>query len=60
MLSQPVFVLTPLCSMLSEEATNTNFIVLTQPWIKTTIYGTRGEHVNYYIIDVVYSIVYQK
>jgi hypothetical protein len=46
--------------MLSEEATNTNFIVLTQPWIKTTIYGTRGEHVNYYIIDVVYSIVYQK
>ena len=53
--SQPVFALTPLCCMLSGEATNTNLIVfgLTQPGLEHTIYRTRGEHANNYTTDVV-------
>jgi hypothetical protein len=39
-----------LVSVLSEEATNTNFIVfgLTQPGLEPTIYRTRAEHANHY------------
>jgi hypothetical protein len=45
--------------MLSEEATNTNFIVfgLTQPVLEPTIYRTQGEHDNHYATDAVHSIV---
>ena len=44
--------------MLSEEATNTNFIVfdLTRPGLDPTIYRTRGEHANYYTNDAVSMI----
>jgi hypothetical protein len=40
--SQPVFGLTPQCYMLSEEATNTNFVVyvLTQQWLDLSNYCT--------------------
>ena len=43
--SPPVFALSPLCCMLSGEATNTNFIVfgLSRLWLEPTIYRTRGE-----------------
>jgi hypothetical protein len=39
----------------SEEATNTNFIVLglTQSGLKPTNYLTRGKHANQYTIDAV-------
>jgi hypothetical protein len=59
MLSQPVFALTPLCCVLSEEATNTNFLVfdLTRPWLKSKIYHTRGEHTNHYTTDAVYTVL---
>jgi hypothetical protein len=41
--------------MLSEEATNTNFIIfgLTRPGLEPTIYRTRGEHANHYATDAV-------
>ena len=41
--------------MLSEEATNTNFIDFgfTPSGLKPTIYRTRGEHGNHYTTDVV-------
>ena len=41
--------------MLSEEATNTNFIVfgLTRPGLEPTLYRTRGEHANHYATDAV-------
>ena len=53
--SQPVFVLSPQCCVLCEEATNTNFIIfgLTRPVLEPTIYRTRGEHANYYATDAV-------
>jgi hypothetical protein len=43
------------CCVLSEEATNTNFIVfsLTRSGLEPTIYHTRGEHANHYTIDAV-------
>ena len=49
-LSQPVFALSSQCSMLSGEATNTNFIVfgLTRLGLEPMIYCTRGEHANHY------------
>jgi hypothetical protein len=37
--------------MLSGEATNTNFQVLTRSGLESTIYRTQGEHANHYIID---------
>jgi hypothetical protein len=45
--------------MLSEEATNTNFLVfdLTRPGLKSTIYHTRGEHTNHYTTDAVYTVL---
>jgi len=41
--------------VLSEEATNTNFIVfgLTRSRHESTIYHTRGEHTNHYTTDAV-------
>jgi hypothetical protein len=53
--SQPVFAFFPYCCVLSEEATNTNVIVLglTQPGLKLTIYRTRCEHTNHYATDAV-------
>ena len=47
---------TSLCSysiILSEEATNTNFIVfdLTRPGLESTICRTRGEHASHYTTD---------
>ena len=53
--SQPVFALSPLCCVLSGEATNTKFIFfcLTRPQFVPTIYHTRGEHANHYATDVV-------
>ena len=43
-----VFVLIPLCCILSIEATNTNFIVfrLTQLGLRPTIYYTQSEHAH--------------
>ena len=45
-LSQPVFALSLQCCVLSEEATNNNFIVfgLTRQGLEPTIYHTWGEH----------------
>jgi hypothetical protein len=42
--------------MLSEEATNTNFIDFgfTPSGLKPTIYRTRGEHGNHYTTDAVF------
>jgi hypothetical protein len=53
--SQPVFALSTECCVLGEEATNTNFIVfgLSRLRLKPTIYFTRGEHANRYIIDTI-------
>ena len=47
--NQPVFVLSPLCCVLSGEATNTNFIVFgwTRSELKPTIYHTRGKHTDH-------------
>ena len=41
--------------MLSEETTNTNFIVfgLTRLWLEPTIYRTLGEHANHTTTDAV-------
>ena len=54
--SQPVFVLSPQCCVLSGEATNTNFIVfgLTLSGLEPTIYRTRGEHANHYNINTIH------
>jgi len=45
---QAVFVLTHFYSVLSGEATNTNFIIfgLTRQLLEPTIYSSHGEHVN--------------
>ena len=53
--SQPVFSLTPCNSVISREATNSNYIVygLIRPRLEPTIYRTRGEHAYHYITDVV-------
>jgi hypothetical protein len=55
--SQPVFAFTPSCSVLSGEATKTNFIVfgLTRPGLDPTIYCTWDEHANQYTTDAVLS-----
>ena len=47
--SQPVFVFTPSCCMLSVDATNTNFIVFsfTQLGLEPTSYYPQGEHANH-------------
>jgi hypothetical protein len=47
--------------MLSEEATNTNFIVfgLTRSGLEPTIYHTRFEHANNYTTDTVIYSVYK-
>ena len=52
--SQPVFVLSAKCFMLSGDSTNTNSIVfgLNQSVLERTIYHTRGEHANHYTTDV--------
>jgi hypothetical protein len=52
-LSQPVFVLTPLCWMLSGEATNTYLIVfsLTRLGLEPVIYPTWCMHTNHYTTD---------
>ena len=44
--------------MLSEEATNTNFIVfgLIRPGPEPTIFRTRGEHADHYATDAVVSL----
>jgi hypothetical protein len=59
--SQPVFALSPLCCVLSREATNTNFIVfgLIQPGLEPTIYHTRGEHaiLLYVVIQIVVNLL---
>ena len=44
--------------MLSEETTNTNFIVFGFSSKKPTIYHTRGEHANHYTSDAVANIYY--
>jgi hypothetical protein len=51
--SQPIFALSPYCSVLCGEAKNTNFIVfgLTQSVLEPTMYRTRDEHANHYITD---------
>jgi hypothetical protein len=53
--SQPVFALSPLCCVLSGEATNGNLIVfgLTPSVLEPTIYHTQGEHANHYTTDAV-------
>ena len=53
--SQPVFALSPLCWVLSGEATNANFIVFGLTWsgLDLTIYRSRGEHANHYKTDQV-------
>ena len=53
--SQPVFVLSPYCCVLSGEATNTNFIVvgLTRPGLEPRIYCTLGKRANHYTTDAV-------
>jgi hypothetical protein len=42
--------------MLTEEAANTNFIVvgLTGPGLKSTIYHNKGKHASHYTNDAVY------
>ena len=59
-MSKPVFVLCPLCCVLSGEATNTNFIVngLTRLGLEPTIYRTRNKHANHYTNDVVILYMY--
>jgi hypothetical protein len=44
--------------MLSEEATNTHFIVfdMTRPGLESMIYRTRGEHAKHYAIDAVFVV----
>ena len=55
--SRPVFSLS-INAVLSEEATNTNFVLgLTRPGFEPTIYRTRGEHANYYATDAVPSLI---
>jgi hypothetical protein len=46
--------------VLSEEATNTNFIVfrLAQTGLEPTIYHTQGEHANHYATDAVLTKAY--
>jgi hypothetical protein len=41
---------------------NANYIVfgLTRPGLKLTIYGIRGEHINYYTTDVVKNPIKNK
>jgi hypothetical protein len=53
--SQPVFVFTPWCCVLSGEATTINFVVFgwTRPVYDSTSYHTRGEHTILYTTDVV-------
>ena len=48
--SQPVFVLSPWCCVLSGEATHTNFMVfgLTRSALEPMIFCTRGQHANHY------------
>jgi hypothetical protein len=43
----------------SEEATNTNFIVFgfTLPWLEPTMYRTGNEHANHYATDAVWYMV---
>jgi len=45
--------------VLSEETTNTNFLVLglTRPGLEPTVYYTRGEHPNYYTTDAVHMLM---
>jgi hypothetical protein len=52
--SQPVFALSPQCSMLSGEATNTYFLVfgLTQSGLEPMIYRTGGQHSNHNTTNV--------
>jgi hypothetical protein len=47
--------------MFSGEVTNNNFIVfgLTRSGFEPTIYRTRGEHANQYIIDAVSGCVFR-
>ena len=42
--------------LLSEEATNTNFIIfgLTQPGLELTMYRTGDEHAKHYATDAVF------
>jgi hypothetical protein len=52
--SQPVFVLSPQCCVVSGEATNTNFLVFgwTQSGLKPTTYRIqRVKHANHYTTD---------
>jgi hypothetical protein len=53
--SHSVFALSPLCWVLSGEATNANFIVFGLTWsgLDLTIYRSRGEHANHYKTDQV-------
>ena len=53
--SQPVFVLSPYCCVLSGEAINTNLKVfgLTRSRLEPTIYCTQGEYANHYTTDEV-------
>ena len=53
--SQPVFVLSDYCCVVSGEATNTNFIIfgLIRSGLEPTIYRTGGEHANHYTTDAV-------
>jgi hypothetical protein len=59
--SQPVFAFSPLCYMLSGEATNTNFIDfgLTRSVIEPTMYHTRGDHAKHYTSDAVQFIEFR-
>ena len=54
--SQPVFVLSPYCCVLSGEATNVVF-GLTRSVLKPMIYRIRGEHANHYTTDAVLCLL---
>ena len=52
--SQPVFVLSPYCCVLSGEAANTNYKSdLTRPGLESKIYHTLDEQTNHYATNAV-------
>ena len=56
--SQQIVDISPLCRMLSGEASNTHFIVLglLRLVLELAIYRTQGEHSNHYTTDAVHII----
>ena len=48
----------PLCCLLSGEATNTNLVFcLNRPALQPMIYGTRSKHTNYFYITIVVTLL---